>query len=998
MVKKEKLYAATNGGLDIILDYYPQARMVLDDPKVKHFKRRPNERTASATLRQSPKTGVWQVTDFGDEGSAMSPLDIVMKEDGLTFTEALLKMCGRFGVTDELQRDVNKPEWSERAATAEEAEGAQFYELNEGFTDEELKVLGPLVKREHVESLHWYSVKWWAKVKDRKVKIKHSTATYPIFMRECVVEDGVRFFKLYEPYNYDKGFRFMYWPAGAKPRRYVNGLYELRKAYEKWNAAQAAEWESDGSNEGKPYKMQKLESAFICSGERDALCVRSMGCWPLWLNSETDTLEESEMKEIEKLVEYVYNIPDIDATGVSRGTLLALKYIGVHTVWLPDSLKQYRDHRGHPRKDFRDWLELRPSVQDFRRLINTALPARFWKSRQNKKTGEWTHDIDTACLHEFLRLNGFYILREDADSDHFLYVRIEGHTVTQVTVRMIREFVIQWVRDHSSTVAQYRGVLNLVLNTPKLQGTALESLQSISLNFSSYTPTSQYYYFQNHAVRVSSGGVEVDPAADGHHYIWQSQVQPHDFKELGEMFRVERSVDSEGADVWDIEVTAEGLQSKFLCFLVNTSRIYWRREFEELWVDEQTVLMGGMSMKPEDDEGHPVRRRDYCRRHHFDIAGPLLTPAEILLQKRNLVSKIFTVGFLLHRYKDLSRTWAPFCMDNKVGTEDECNGRSGKSFFISTIGKMMNTVKLSGRNPSLLENQFAFDQVTRQTDLIRVDDCARYFKTEQMYDLITDDMVVNPKNFASFTIPYAESPKIAFTTNYVPADFSASTDARLLYVVFSDYYHNQAPGSDYRESRSIFDDFGKNLYGPDYSEAEWNADFNFMMQALRFYLSMAGESVKIQPNIDDIKVRKYKAEMGSNFEDWADGYFAPESGHLDKLIVRQEAFEDFRGTTNMKNLKMQWFTRALQAYGNLHADSLTLNPEEVLNASGRCIRRDPATGKATEYIYMQSVGSSVTAPATESPGAVAGAADSDDDGQVDMWDEIEKEALGAHQT
>ena len=960
MVKKEKLYAATNGGLDIILDYYPQARMVLDDPKVKHFKRRPNERTASATLRQSPKTGVWQVTDFGDEGSAMSPLDIVMKEDGLTFTEALLKMCGRFGVTDELQRDVNKPEWSERAATAEEAEGAQFYELNEGFTDEELKVLGPLVKREHVESLHWYSVKWWAKVKDRKVKIKHSTATYPIFMRECVVEDGVRFFKLYEPYNYDKGFRFMYWPAGAKPRRYVNGLYELRKAYEKWNAAQAAEWESDGSNEGKPYKMQKLESAFICSGERDALCVRSMGCWPLWLNSETDTLEESEMKEIEKLVEYVYNIPDIDATGVSRGTLLALKYIGV--------------------------------------LINTALPARFWKSRQNKKTGEWTHDIDTACLHEFLRLNGFYILREDADSDHFLYVRIEGHTVTQVTVRMIREFVIQWVRDHSSTVAQYRGVLNLVLNTPKLQGTALESLQSISLNFSSYTPTSQYYYFQNHAVRVSSGGVEVDPAADGRHYIWQSQVQPHDFKELGEMFRVERSVDSEGADVWDIEVTAEGLQSKFLCFLVNTSRIYWRREFEELWVDEQTVLMGGMSMKPEDDEGHPVRRRDYCRRHHFDIAGPLLTPAEILLQKRNLVSKIFTVGFLLHRYKDLSRTWAPFCMDNKVGTEDECNGRSGKSFFISTIGKMMNTVKLSGRNPSLLENQFAFDQVTRQTDLIRVDDCARYFKTEQMYDLITDDMVVNPKNFASFTIPYAESPKIAFTTNYVPADFSASTDARLLYVVFSDYYHNQAPGSDYRESRSIFDDFGKNLYGPDYSEAEWNADFNFMMQALRFYLSMAGESVKIQPNIDDIKVRKYKAEMGSNFEDWADGYFAPESGHLDKLIVRQEAFEDFRGTTNMKNLKMQWFTRALQAYGKLHADSLTLNPEEVLNASGRCIRRDPATGKATEYIYMQSVGSSVTAPATESPGAVAGAADSDDDGQVDMWDEIEKETLGVHQT
>lgn len=1045
MIKKEQLLKATHEGLDIILYYYPQARAVLapadggdpDDggPRPKKFAIR-NERTPSATLRRSAKSGNWVVTDFGESDRGMGAIDVALKEEhGLTFHEVLLKLGGIFGVKDELNRSVNKPDFKEWDLTHGErpewldeigcdlraedlTEGAQHYRLNDALTAEELSVLGPLVREEHAAALKWHSVRWWCRVKEGKARFELSTATYPIFMRECVVEGtgadapgtaagrgdgsrgaaGGRFFKVYRPLNPDKGWRFSYFPAGAKPRRYINGLAELRAAYAKFNEAQAAEWDADPENEGKPYKFQKLERAVICSGERDSLCAKSLGEWPLWLNSETDEITEGEMKEVLKLVERVYNIPDIDATGVRKGTELALQHVDVHTVWLPKELSGWMDNRGHGRKDFRDWLELKQTqgVQGWHRLIESALPAKFWKSRQNKKTGEWTHEVDTACLHEFLRLNGFYILREDAESDRFLYVRIEGHTVTQVTVRAVREFVIQWVRDHSGSIQHYRGVLNLVLNTPKLQGTALESIQSTALDFTTFTPSSQYYFFRNAAVRVTGGGVELNPEESRQQrYIWKVKVQPHDFKGLGEMFRVTREKGADGSDRWDIEVTEEGLKSKFLCFLVNSSRIFWRKELEGLWKDERTVVIGDQALKPETDDGVPLTRREYGRLHHFDIGGPLLAPEEILVQKRNLVSKIFTAGFLLHRYKDLSKTWAPFCMDNKIGADDECNGRSGKSFFISTLGRLMTCVKLSGRNPSLLENSFVYDQVTRQTDLIRVDDCAKYFKTEQMYDLITDDMVVNPKNFSSFTIPYAESPKVAFTTNYIPADFSASTDARLLYVVFSDYYHNQSPGSDYGESRTIFDDFGKNLYGPDYSEEEWNADFNFMMQALRFYLSLAGENIKIQPDISDIMVRKYKAEMGANFEDWADGYFAPESGHLDILIVRQEAFENFQRTTNMKNLKMQWFSRALQAYANLHAGEVELNPAELLNGSGRLIRRNPQTGVATEYIYMKTAGKE--ADGADAPGTVAdgGEAPGGDEGQGDLWDEMEKEVKGA---
>lgn len=82
----------------------------------------------------------------------------------------------------------------------------------------------------------------------------------------------------------------------------------------------------DPANEGKPYISQKLEEAFICSGERDALCVRALGYYPLWFNSETQKITSDEIKEIMKYVKRLYNIPDIDSTGIRKGTELALEF------------------------------------------------------------------------------------------------------------------------------------------------------------------------------------------------------------------------------------------------------------------------------------------------------------------------------------------------------------------------------------------------------------------------------------------------------------------------------------------------------------------------------------------------------------------------------------------------------------------------------------------------------------------------------------------------
>ena len=69
-------------------------------------------------------------------------------------------------------------------------------------------------------------------------------------------------------------------------------------------------------------------------------------------------------------------------------------------------------------------------------------------------------------------------------------------------------------------------------------------------------------------------------------------------------------------------------------------------------------------------------RRKYQQAHRFDIMGDSLTDDELKEQQQNLINKIFTFGYMLHHYKSPSRAWAPMAMDNKIGEEGECNGRS----------------------------------------------------------------------------------------------------------------------------------------------------------------------------------------------------------------------------------------------------------------------------------------------------------------------------------
>lgn len=941
MVTPEKIYDATNDGLDIISMHFCDAEAAAHNNKP--FRIRQEDNTPSAWVRLSTdKRGVkaWRVTDFGGSGRAMDPIQIHMEATGLRYTEAIADLCCIFNITDELDRSINRPDVRKQPATESQPDGAVFWDIDQEFSEAECKIMGPRVKSTDLKQLNWYRVNHLITVKNREATYKYSNEHYPIFMRECwfTTDSGVRdcFYKIYEPLNVDKQWRFQYQPKGKKPQHYVNGLSELMARYKEINDAAETEFYADPENEGKTYNPKKIPEAIICSGERDALCVKSLGYFPLWFNSETYRVSDSEWAEITKYVDRVYNIPDIDETGRRKGRELALRFIDIHTIWLPDKLSKYKDNRGRPCKDFRDWMEIWKEQADFRALLELATQAKFWTTHK-EKSGKIRYSMDFSCLLEFLTLQGYGRMNHDSFPAP-IAIHASGNVVRQVFSYDIRDGVMAWARE----TAQPHDLRNLILSTPLLEDKLAVRLPLVSLDFSSATPDSQLFYFPDGTVEVTGENIikhRID-ATDTGHYVWESDVIPHQIKLLPDMFEITHPDNCYKSEDFDIDIKPH--TSKFFGYLINSSRLYWRKELE-------TEL-----------DALPIDEAEaYRKTHKFDIAGPLLAPEEIREQKRCLINKIFIIGYMLHRYKQKDRAWAPFLMDWVIGANGQCNGRSGKSFMIEALRNLTNWLKMSGRNETLLKGQFAFEQVNRQTDIVLIDDCAEYFPFKDFYDSLTGDLTINAKNVSAYNLPYEDAPKFAFTTNYVPREFDGSSSGRIIYSVFSDYYHVATEENDYRETVQISSDFGgAQLLDRTYPERDWEADLNFLMQCCRFYLSVRTLPVKIEPDMSNIIFRKYLRDMSDNFQDWAEAYFCPGSDNLDREIVREQAFDDYRRFSGVNKITMQKFTKSLKGFCHTCEWVECLNPVELYPPGTRLLRRVdgaiPGTKVQKEMIFVCS--------------------------------------------
>ena len=106
--------------------------------------------------------------------------------------------------------------------------------------------------------------------------------------------------------------------------------------------------------------------------------------------------------------------------------------------------------------------------------------------------------------------------------------------------------------------------------------------------------------------------------------------------------------------------------------------------------------------------------------------------------------------------------------------------------------------------------------------------------------------------------------------------------------------------------------------------------------------------------MDNIIRRKQKADMGSDFEDWAYCYFAEDGENVNTPIVRELVYEDFITASKSKRdfWKMQRFTKALRSFAELCPYIAEMNPIDLLNKSGRYLQK--IDGKTKEMIFMRT--------------------------------------------
>lgn len=874
------------------------------------------EKTASFTVSE-PKN-IWKCFSSGKGG--IGPVTFVMEHEQIPWYQAMIQVASQMNIVLQgVEMKVHKPTINKRSLKEGEVPGTKLFEYKD-FTDAELSLLGPRVNDTMCKAFKLESCKMMTIIKDKEAFEISSTDDFPIF-----VFDFGTWQKIYQP-KADKDKRFTY--AGEKPKKYLFGLDLIKAAYEKRKAEVSSE-DYTGTDTDP-----RIDSAFIMSGGSDGINIYSFGKFPIWGNSEHDHLEWDDYSKLKTWVKNIYYVGDLDSTGEKQAIEIGLKYLDIKLVWLPKKLMEFKDSRGNSCKDFKDYVTKfyrkdNPKAFEnmLNKLIENSLQFQFWDSWAGEKKTEYY--LSNTRLYHFLSKLGFGKYENENLKDGYIYVRKVGSIIKLVEPYQVENFIHTFLEERQMPT----GLRDYVYKNNQLGEKSISKLPTINVDFEVADRHTQYLFFPDKVWKITAVGVEEFKPGGVDRFIWEDKVIQHPRVKLKEApFRI---FEDEHGNL-DIEILQK--DNIFLNYLINTSRVHWRKELEDSF------------------ENNPKAAEEYAKNNKFNIAGDNLNDDEKYEQKLHLINKIYSIGYLLHQYKNESKAWAVFAMDNKISDLGESHGGSGKSIAYSNLHHILKRrVVLKGRDPKLTQNDFIYSNVTEDTDYILIDDAHAYLNFDFFFSEITGSLIVNPKNSKPFEIPFSKAPKFVITSNFSLRDVSPSTARRLLYTVFSDYYHYNKNG-EYKQERQVSDDFdGRNLF-KDFIEEDWANYFLVAAYSIHFFLEHPS---KIDPPMGNVEKRNLLTEMTQVFKDWADIFFMTEDLeqnyiYLNQFFSKEKAIDQFFADTKQKSDKWssQRFKKSMMAY--CRYNGWVFNPTEYLDKDGSRIMKK-FEGKTQEMLYISTV-------------------------------------------
>ena len=210
------------------------------------------------------------------------------------------------------------------------------------------------------------------------------------------------------------------------------------------------------------------------------------------------------------------------------------------------------------------------------------------------------------------------------------------------------------------------------------------------------------------------------------------------------------------------------------------------------------------------------------------------------------------MGYLVHQYKDPSKPFAVI-LGEETDNEEE-GGGTGKGIFVKALSYIIKTVRVDGKNFAL-DKSFAFQRVDLDTRLVAIEDTRKRVDFEGFYSIITEGITVEKKNKDELFIPYKDSPKIMFTTNYSIPQNGVHAKRRQKVLEFAPYFG---------KTHTPQDEFGKKLFD-DWDKDEWNRFFNLFFLSLQDYLE---NGVMDMPQSDKMGHKMIKNQFGEEFLNW----------------------------------------------------------------------------------------------------------------------------------
>lgn len=928
-ITKDDIYAATEGGKAIILHFYPQSAPGFSGRR--NFSIRGDDKKPSCTV--FCKDGVWFLQDKGGaDTKAYTAIEIVRREMGWTASKdypKALEWCAEKFAPDLLQdRGLNpsaspRAEWSkvtpQHCMTVELREGGQF-------TAEELLRLGPADAEGQPKITQQLCddfclkpmVAYISPVKPGRDFSSRQAATpqFPMYYY-----DYGDYGKIYQPLG---ELRFLWKDktrvadeddAAAKearrqglaaPKRRLipfSGEREFMRRYlglvnHDWTPTTTIPSE-DG--EGEEQHDATWDKLIICSGPSDALNVHRLGYHVCWPNSETADITPDQYSILSRLAKQLYLLFDLDETGLKQAQKNALSYLDIAVIQLPADLSSFR-HNGKPCKDAKDFFmhyrrsELGTVDDIFDNMVKMAGSLKFWQEKKDKAGHVVGFDVNNSQMYAFLESMGFHTIDDSGKARAFCHVQenvVELIPSEDMKARCMQQLQ-QYLQQHP--VYYKQSLVNSIYRSKQISTDSFVNLRKIKPDFHAFSATCDYFFFRNGVFKVTAEGISrIDP--DKCPYMVHSdKIIDHDLTVEEPFFEVRRTPEYQEAltrlrhcsprtpeynaqkkkadafkDTARYEIDIKRPDFDWLQFVYNTGRIYWQEE----------------------------------------QAGYILTTEQRAEHNLNFLAKLSMLGYLLSKHKDAARPYFVYAMETEQGADNEHRGGTGKSMLMGSIARMRRQNYIDGQHMRHDKMDFILQGVKKDyTDTVYIDDLNSRIDLHVFMNWVTGNMVVNPKNQASFVLNFDESPKLALSSNHPISSFDASLRRRCWFAAFGNYYHAEDPVEGLKAYTPDMD-FHRTLFD-DYTEQDWNHFYNFMLQCVQLWKRFP---VRIQPAMRAIEMRNLLKAMTQEFLDWAELYFNEST--LNQIIDISNVFEDYKKSLPKpiaEMMKKNTFSSRLQCF------------------------------------------------------------------------------------